>query len=105
MWCLQIDELSNRLAALTEQTQLRLSNARTTLGTLESFHGDMAVVDNDLEHLMSELYDETPLGGDVEVIKQQQETFKVSPMSKLLCQWINFNYNLAFLRKSSAMVY
>ena len=94
MWCLQIDELGNRLAALTEQTQLRLSNARTTLETLESFHCDLATVDNDLEQLMSELYEETPPGGDVEVIKKQQESFKVNPMSKLLCQSTYFNYDL-----------
>ena len=81
--CLKIDALKNRLAALAAQAQLRLTDAQTTLDTLEGFHGDIAVLDNDLEQLMGELYDEMPLGGDVEVIKKQQEAFKVRPMSNL----------------------
>jgi len=80
---LQIDALNNRIAALAAQAQLRLTDAQTTLDTLESFHGDIAVLDNDLEQLMGELYEEVPLGGDVGVIKKQQEAFKVSSRSNV----------------------
>ena len=75
---LQIAGVKGQYHALEDAIRKHEDDLETTESALEDFTVNMRQVESDMEQLIDILTDQRPVSHDIDIIKDQQEEFKVN---------------------------
>ena len=77
----QVETLGKQHARLTEHGHQREKELQQTLEKLEGLDDQMRDANNGMERLLDNIAGQNPIGGDVALVKELQDEFKVSSRS------------------------